>query len=75
MMINFARFWLDGNRFGEDADEVAAEAVPPGVTEGQILAWEREYGVTLPEPIRTALGRRNGGLVPPGRGRCRLVNS
>jgi hypothetical protein len=63
-MIDFDRFWMDrpDPYADEDADEAVAEA-PPGVTAEEIRAWEEEHGVTLPEPIRAALGRRNGGAV------------
>jgi hypothetical protein len=61
-MIDFDRFWMD--RPDPYADENDDEAeVPPGVTAEEICDWEEEHGVTLPEPIRTALGRRNGGAV------------
>ncbi|HEY2156001.1 MAG TPA: SMI1/KNR4 family protein, partial [Isosphaeraceae bacterium] len=61
-MIDFDRFWMDrpDPYADEDADETE---VPRGVTAEEIRAWEEEHRVTLPEPIRTALGRRNGGSV------------
>jgi hypothetical protein len=65
-MIDFARFWMKGNNPYEDEDETqgaTSAKVTPGVTAEEILEWEREYGVKLPEPIRTALGIRNGGFV------------
>jgi hypothetical protein len=61
-MINFERFWLQGNGPYEDEATEFDEA-PPGVTAEEIRAWEDERGVTLPEPLRTALGLRNGGYV------------
>jgi hypothetical protein len=58
-MIDFDRFWREGpNPFGPPDEED-----PPGATAEEIHAWEEEHGVTLPEPIRTALGIRNGGSV------------
>jgi hypothetical protein len=63
-MIDFARFWMEGNSPYEDEGPGATDTeVPPGVTAEEIREWEREYGVTLPEPLRTALGLRNGGFV------------
>jgi hypothetical protein len=63
-MIDFARFWMPGNSPYEDESSDTDDAsVPPGVTAEEILAWEGRYGIRLPEPIRTALGRRNGGFV------------
>ncbi|MCA1685225.1 MAG: SMI1/KNR4 family protein, partial [Planctomycetia bacterium] len=61
-MIDFDRFWNEGNSPYPD-DEAGPDEVPPCATDDEILAWEREHGVTLPEPLRTALGRRNGGYV------------
>jgi hypothetical protein len=63
IMIDFDRFWMKGNSPYEDESAGAEGEVPRGVTAQEILSWEREYGVTLPEPIRTALSRRNGGFV------------
>jgi hypothetical protein len=58
-MIDFERFWREGyNPYGAPEEEA-----PPGVTAEEIRAWEGEHGVTLPEPLRTALGLRNGGSV------------
>jgi len=65
-MIDFDRFWSKGQGpYGdEDGSPGGADATPPpGVTPEAIRGWERRHGVTLPEPIRTALGRRNGGWV------------
>src|ERR1700730_9841921 len=59
-MIDFNRFWMEGNNPYEEEDEGAP---PPGVTRKEILGWESLHGVKLPEPIRTALGFRNGGYV------------
>ena len=69
-MIDFERFWLDGDRdYDEceeeeciDEDEMAAET-PPGVSEKQIAAWEKRHGIKLPELLRKALAIRNGGSV------------
>jgi hypothetical protein len=69
-MIDFERFWLDGDRdYDEceeeeciDEDEMPAET-PPGVSEKQIAAWEKRHGVKLPELLRKALAIRNGGSV------------
>ena len=63
-MIDFDRFWAEGNSpyVEEDEDEEETE-VPSGVTPGEILAWEGQHGVKLPEPLRAALGIRNGGYV------------
>jgi hypothetical protein len=63
-MIDFNRFWAEGSSpYGYDEDDANDTEVPPGVTKEEIRAWEHEHGVTLPEPIRTALGVRNGGFV------------
>jgi hypothetical protein len=35
----------------------------PGVTDGQIQAWERECGVRLPDVLRQALSRQDGGYL------------
>lgn len=59
-MIDFDRFWRTGNSPYEDETEAK---VPRGVTEEEILEWEEGTGVTLPEPLRTALSLRNGGFV------------
>ena len=56
-MIDFERLWAED----PEADD-GAEA-PKGVPADALLAWERARGVTLPEPLRTALGFRNGGHV------------
>ncbi len=67
-MIDFDRFWTDSN-FPPGYEEEygppdAADAkAPPGITAEEIAAWEREHGVTLPEPLCTALGLRDGGYV------------
>lgn len=65
-MIDFERFWLDGERRFESYLEgrVAADWIRrPGVAAADIGQWEERHGVTLPEPLRTALRVRNGGLV------------
>ena len=59
-MIDFERFWMEGDHPYQDSADVK---VPPGVTAEEIAEWEQKHGVTLPEPIRTALGVRNGGFV------------
>ncbi len=62
-MIDFNRFWMEGsNPYEEEPDAEEAE-VPPGVTAAEIRTWEKTHRVKLPEPIRTALGIRNGGYV------------
>src|SRR6516165_8043315 len=35
----------------------------PGLTKEQIVAWESEHGVQLPEVLREAYARQNGGFV------------
>jgi hypothetical protein len=35
----------------------------PGVTAEEIAAWEQEHGVRLPDVLRQALARQNGGYV------------
>src|SRR5439155_9518911 len=35
----------------------------PGVTSEEIDAWEQEHGVRLPDVLRQALARQNGGYV------------
>ena len=65
-MIDFTRFWTEDRTTYQDqyfAPGAIDAEVNRGVTADAILAWERQYGVTLPEPIRTALGLRNGGCV------------
>jgi hypothetical protein len=63
-MIDFERFWVEGNLPSGYEDEIEDDAeVPPGVGAEEFVAWQREHGVTMPEPIRTALGLRNGGFV------------
>ena len=65
-MIDFIRFWTEDRTTYQDRDfapGVIDPEVNRGVTADAILAWERQYGVTLPEPIRTALSLRNGGCV------------
>jgi hypothetical protein len=65
-MIDFTRFWTEHRTTYQDqyyAPGAIDAEVNRGVTADAILAWERQYGVTLPEPIRTVLGLRNGGCV------------
>jgi hypothetical protein len=66
-MIDFNKFWVIGNSpYADDDGESPEEGdsfVPPGVSADEILNWEQFHGVSLPEPIRTALCRRNGGFV------------
>ena len=65
-MIDFTRFWTEDRTTYQDqyyAPGAIDAEVNRGVTADAILAWERQFGVTLPEPIRTALGLRNGGCV------------
>ena len=65
-MIDFQRFWLDGDRRFESYPEgrLAADWIRrPGVAAADISQWEERHGVKLPEPLRTALRLRNGGLV------------
>lgn len=65
-MIDFERFWAEGDAVNEDQDEgpdaMEGEA-RPGASANEICDWEKKYGVRLPEPIRTALRLRNGGYV------------
>ncbi len=65
-MIDFERFWMESNfppgyeeEYGPP-DPADAEA-PPGVTAGEIAAWSGSTARRSPEPLRTALGLRNGG--------------
>src|SRR5262249_51199189 len=58
VMINFERFWMEG-----DDPYMTPGETGPALTPDAIPAWEQVHGVTLPEPIRTALGLRNGGVV------------
>jgi hypothetical protein len=46
-----------------DMSMVPGMTAAPGVTGQQIAAWESEHGVALPEILRDALTRRNGGYV------------
>ncbi len=62
-MIDFERFWQKGSNNPYEDEGPDGVEDPPGVTAEEIREWEQQYGVTLPEPIRTALGLRNGGSV------------
>jgi hypothetical protein len=46
-----------------DMSMVPGLTAAPGVTDEQIAAWESEHGVSLPQVLRQALMRRNGGFV------------
>jgi SMI1 / KNR4 family (SUKH-1) len=64
-MINFDKFWDES---GEHDDDYAAygrdpEPPQPGVTANEIQTWEQTHGVALPQALREALVRQNGGVV------------
>lgn len=46
-----------------DKSLVPGLAVGPGLTGQQIAAWENQHGVRLPELLRSALSRQDGGFV------------
>jgi hypothetical protein len=65
-MINFSRFWTTDVSPDEDENFDAIEPgaeVPPGAPAAEIQEWESRHKLKLPEPIRTAIGIRNGGNV------------
>src|SRR5215467_7485297 len=46
-----------------DVSQVPGMTARPGVTKEQIADWERAHRVRLPDILRQALARQNGGFV------------
>jgi tetratricopeptide (TPR) repeat protein len=57
-MINFEGFWAPANW-----PAGVRHKVRPGVDQEVVQTWERKHGVRLPELLRLALARQNGGYV------------
>jgi hypothetical protein len=58
-----AMFQAQGAQVMGPSSEESAQDPGPGVTQEQIDTWERERGVRLPDVLRQALSRQNGGYV------------
>jgi hypothetical protein len=68
-MIDFDRFWTDPGTL----PGMTEEQTQPGVSDEQIAAWERDRGVRLPDVLREALRRQNGGFVGDEETGCRIL--
>jgi SMI1/KNR4 family protein SUKH-1 len=64
-MIDFDQFWADADEYRAHAEEygIPYQEPLPGVSAAEIQRWEKTQGVSLPQALREALSRQNGGRV------------